>query len=218
MPIHRHGVFPAESLGEGGPASPCIGLFEFAFFHNRAIAHLLCSGVFERYPSLTFVSTESIDGAVIPGYLAELDKGYLNAIRGTSVGTHFNMGAAANLLKKKPSEYFETNCYVAGPLDLPEAIVSGTPNLMFGADIPHSEGTGSFTREAVRRVAPLLDDGDFDELLSLRAARVYDFDLTQLQLVADRIGPTKKQLRAQLNEADWPKYPEATLCRIFSNV
>ena len=134
---------------------------------------------------------------------------------GTPLKEH--IGDAVAALKKRPSEYFASNCYIAGPThDLRPAHDAGTPNLMWGADVPHSEGTSPYTIEAIRLVLGDLPERDLDELLATRAAKIYDFDLDKLQSIADRIGPTLKQIKTPLRSDEWPKYPQETRCTIFN--
>ena len=69
---------------------------------------------------------------------------------------------------------------------------------MWGADVPHSEGTSPFTLEALRTMLWDLPDDDLSALLATRAAKVYGFDLEKLQAIADRIGPTVAEIKTPL--------------------
>ena len=134
---------------------------------------------------------------------------------GTPLTEH--IGDAVAALRKSPSEYFADNCYIAGPThDLRAAHDLGTPNLMWGADVPHSEGTSPYTLEAIRMMLSDLPEADLDALLASRAARVYGLDLEQLQPVADRVGPTLEQITTPLPTEEWPRYPQDTRCTIFN--
>jgi hypothetical protein len=120
-------------------------------------------------------------------------------------------------LQRTPSEYFASNCYIAGPThDLRMAHDLGTPNLMWGADVPHSEGTSPYTLEALRTVMWDLPEADIDELLATRAAEVYGFDLVHLQSLADRIGPTVQEIQTELPSEERPRWPQDTRCTIFN--
>ena len=217
MPVHRHATFPTEPVEEGGPASALIGMTEMQFYVMRSIGHMILSGAFERHPELTYVVTEITSAAQIQGYLAQLD-GMMQAM---NVGEHLPMyeqiqGAVA-ALKKLPSEYFAENCYIAGPThDLRPAYDLGLPNLMWGADVPHSEGTYPYSVEAIRLMLSDLPEDELDLLVGRRAADLYHFDHDALQAVADRIGPTVEQLTTPLAAVDWPAYPVETRCSIFA--
>jgi predicted TIM-barrel fold metal-dependent hydrolase len=217
MPVHRHASFPTEPIEEGGQASALIGMTEMQFYVMRSIGHMILSGVFERHPDLTYVVTEITSASQIKGYLAQLD-GMLQAM---NVGEHLPMyeqiQGAVHALKKLPSEYFAESCFVAGPThDLRMAYDLGMPNLMWGADVPHSEGTYPYSTEAIRLMLSDLPEAELDVLLATRATELYHFDPAALQAVADRIGPTVDQLRTPLADDEWPAYPTDTRCTIFA--
>ncbi len=203
------------SVHEGGNASALIGMLETQFYIIRAIGHMILSGTFERHPDLTFVITEITAASEIPSYLARLDgMARMGLGAGTPLYEHIKDAIAA--LHRKPSEYFATNCYVAGPThDLRPAHDLGTPNIMWGADVPHAEGTSPFTLEVLRTTMHDLPDADITALLSARAAAVYDFDLERLQAVADRIGPTLEEIKTPLPPEQRPRFPEDTRCTVF---
>jgi hypothetical protein len=138
-------------------------------------------------------------------------------LRDMGTGTPFypHVKDALEELKRLPSEYFASNCFVAGPHDLRQARDARIPNLMWGADIPHSEGTAPYTVEALRTSLWDLPEAELDALLATTAATVYGFDLDRLQDVADRIGPTIDELKTPLPEAARPKYPDDTCCTVF---
>ena len=217
LPVHRHTNFPTESVEEGGNAAALIGMVEMQFYVVRAIGHMILSGVFERHPDLVFIITEITSASEIPAYLARLDG--MTRMTGMGDGTPLveHVAEALGALRRTPSEYFATNCYVAGPThDLRQAHDAGVPNLMWGADVPHSEGTSPFTLEALRTVMWDLPESDLNDLLATRAAKVYDFDLGSLQSIADRIGPTVEQIKTPLALEDRPKFPQDTRCTIFN--
>jgi predicted TIM-barrel fold metal-dependent hydrolase len=193
-------------------------MVEMQFYIVRAIGHMILSGAFERHPDLVFVVTEITSAAEVPAYLAKLDAMTtgMNMGEGTPLKEHVADALAA--LRRTPSEYFASNCYIAGPThDLRQAYDLGTPNLMWGADVPHAEGTSPYTLEAIRLMLHDLPDHALDELLATRAARIYGFDLDELQSVADRIGPTRHEIRTPLRRDEVPRFPEDTRCTIFSH-
>lgn len=215
LPIHRHAAFPTESVHEGGDASALVGMVETQFFAIRPLGHLILSGAFERHPGLTFVLTEITSASEIPAYLARLD-GLAGLGLGTGTPLYAHIKDALGALSRRPSEYFATNCFVAGPThDLRPAHDLGTPNLMWGADVPHAEGTSPYTLEVLRLTMGDLPEGEIAALLATRAAAVYDFDLPALQGVADRIGPTLDEITTPLPPEERPRFPEDTRCTVF---
>ena len=219
LPVHRHTNFPTESVHEGGNAAALVGMVEMQFYIVRAIGHMILSGAFERHPELMFVVTEITSAAEIPSYLAKLDAmttGMSMMGEATPLKEHVNEALAA--LRRTPSEYFASNCYIAGPThDLRQSYDLGTPNLMWGADVPHAEGTSPYTVEAIRLMLHDLPDDALDELLATRAAAIYGFDVDELQTIADRIGPTRREIRTPLGTDEVPKFPQETRCTIFSH-
>jgi predicted TIM-barrel fold metal-dependent hydrolase len=215
MPVHRHTNFPTESVQEGGNASALIGMVETQFYIVRAVGHMILSGAFERHPDLVFVVTEITAASELPGYLARLD-GMAGLHLGAGTPLYEQIKDAIAALRRKPSEYFATNVFVAGPThDLRQAHDLGTPNLMWGADVPHSEGTSPFTLEVLRTTMCDLPEDDITALLSTRAADVYGFDLERLRTVADRIGPTLEEIKTPLPPEQRPRFPEDTRCTVF---
>jgi predicted TIM-barrel fold metal-dependent hydrolase len=218
LPILRHATIVSEISERSGPASPWVGVFEGPFFYTRHISHLICSGVFERFPGLKFVLTEIPDASKIPSHLDELDAMYESAIGESPIGvfTDILIRGAVEGLTKPPSHYFQENCFLSNPFDFRTAYNSGVPNLMWGADLPHSEGTSPYTREALRLQFADMDRDDIYRLTCGSAAEVFGFDLKLLQTVADRVGPTIGELTTPLSESERPRFPEETRSTVFS--
>jgi predicted TIM-barrel fold metal-dependent hydrolase len=215
LPIHRHAAAPTESVHEGGNASQLVHFVEIQFYSGRAISHLIFAGVFERYPQLTFVTTEIASATEVKEVLERMDM--MARLRDMGTGTPFyaHVKDALDELRRLPSEYFASNCYIAGPHDLRRGYDHGVPNLMWGADLPHSEGTAPFTVESLRADLWDLPTEVRSTLLADRAADVYGFDRTRLQAIADRIGPTLDELATPLADDEWPAYPVDTCCSVF---
>jgi predicted TIM-barrel fold metal-dependent hydrolase len=215
LPVHRHATSPTESVHEGGKAAQIVAFAEGQFYTTRAIGHMILSGAFERHPDLVFVTTEISNASELTRELAKLDS--IARLRDMGAGTPFyeHVKDALAELRRLPSEYFATNCYVGGPQDLRQAHDAGIPNLMWGADIPHAEGTAPFTVESLRVTLSHLPVSDRNELLASRAAGIYKLDLDSLQAVADLIGPTTETLSTPLPPQARPKYPEETCCVVF---
>jgi predicted TIM-barrel fold metal-dependent hydrolase len=218
MPIVRHATMVTELSEEAGPASQWVGMFENPFYNTRVISHLILAGVFERYPALKFVMAEIPDATKMPAYVRELDSMYESLTGDNPIGvfTDVLIREAVEALPKKPSEYHDTNCYYGNPFDFRHAHAAGVKNLMWGGDLPHSEGTSPFTKEALRLVFADLPDDESKRATSLTAADVFGFDMELLQRVADRIGPTVAELRTPLSDSERPKYPTETRSATFS--
>ena len=210
VPVHRHANLPGQSAQEVGPAGPAIGIVESHFFAHRGLAHLNFAGVFERFPALRFVITEAGTGWA-PGYVAKLDQFYdAGMVEGSVTG--WFVGNAAAGLSRKPSGYYATNCWIGASFvtapELARRREIGVDRIMWGADLPHLEGTYPFSREAIRAAMWDVDPDDVRRMLGTNAAEVYRFDLDALQQVADRIGPTVEEIAQPL--LDPPSFPYET--------
>ena len=63
IPVHLHGGTGSPDYGRHA-AVPIIMVAELPFYSNRNLVHMLLGGVFERFPRLKFVITESGSGWV----------------------------------------------------------------------------------------------------------------------------------------------------------
>ena len=206
MPLHRHGVVPSEAASEeAGPAAPAIGIAEASFFSHRPITQLILAGVFDRFPGLKLVMTESRPSTALP-LLRDLDA----FVRLSHVEGSFPKlfgGKAIAALKRLPSEYLTTNIYHGGFLDstdIEQRYDAGLANIMWGADLPHHEGTSPHTLEALRLNFAGLPEDEVRQMTSLTAIKLYRFDADALQSIADRIGPSPDQMAAPLSISDLP--------------
>ncbi|GAA4553730.1 amidohydrolase family protein [Pseudonocardia xishanensis] len=216
MPVHRHASLPGDPTVEGDPAITAIGLIEGRFFTRRALAHLVFGGVFDRFPTLMFVLTEAgIEW--VPAHLRELDAVYGSARMDGTLANTF-AGAAANALRRRPSEYLATNCYLgASFMSAAEAPVSrqiGVDRVMWGSDYPHSEGTYPFSIQALQMAFGSMTYAETRSILTDTPATVYGFDRQALEHVADRVGPRVDAVHGAPMPV--PRFPEESLSPAFS--
>src|SRR6478752_165832 len=83
IPVHLHGGTGSPDYGRHA-AVPIIMVAELPFYGNRNLVHMLLSGVFERFPRLKFVITESGLSQFVP-MLKHLD-GIVASVRKGSIG------------------------------------------------------------------------------------------------------------------------------------
>jgi predicted TIM-barrel fold metal-dependent hydrolase len=194
-------VVNAHSGGTGMPdygshrAASEIWIAETSFFSRRPLTHLLLSGVFDRFPRLRFVLTES-GCSWVATTLAQLDSFRRQARSGRIGELKYDADALPSML---PSEYFARNCWIGAsfpsPLEAAARDDIGVDRYMWGSDYPHDEGTFPNTREGLRRAfAGRAEDRDLRLLLGGTAAHVYGFDLTALAPYAEAVGPTLAEL------------------------
>lgn len=200
LPVTHHGGGSGvPDLGRY-PATTVMYIVEVGFYANRALWHLMMSGVFERFPGLTFVMTEQ-GTTWVPDTLDRLD-----SIHEAMVAGHFGgeLGPATTVLARRPSEYFAANCYVGasfpGPADAEVTRRIGIDRVMWGSDYPHREGTYPYTRESLRRTFAGWEPADLRSVLGGTAAQVYGFDLDALSPVAAEFGPTVAEVATPLDQ------------------
>ena len=197
LPVTHHGGGSGMPDFGAYPSSVVIYMMEAGFFANRALGHLVMSGVFDRFPDLVFVMTEQGTGWV-GAALDQMD--YLHDAM--AAGKFGELGPAAQQLERRPSEVFATNCYVGASFPPPGEAAQireiGIDRFMWGSDYPHREGTYPYSRESLRRSFHDWPESDLRLLLGGTAAKVYDVDLDALAPVAAEFGPTVDELAVPL--------------------
>ncbi len=137
---------------------------------ERTLAHLLCSGVLERFPRLKFVSAENgIDW--MPASLARMDRAMTFGTRALQVEVW------PTKLTMKPSEYFRRQVFV-GFIDEPEAVPMrreiGIDNLMWASDYPHFASTWPKSREFVTKATAGVDVAERKKLVRDNARQLFN--------------------------------------------
>ena len=192
---------------------PMIMISEVGFYGVRPLVHMMLSGVFERFPRLKFVITES-SAAAIPPMLEQLD-GIITKVREGEIGEL--KYTKENTLPRSATEYFHQNCWMGASFpsiaDAEARHVIGVDRYMWGSDYPHDEGTPPFSREHLRQVFNEVGEQDMRRILAGNAAELYDFDLEALAPLAAEYGPTVEELT-------WPldAVPEGANEAILRNV
>jgi predicted TIM-barrel fold metal-dependent hydrolase len=156
--------------------------------------------VFERFPKLKFVITEG-SAAGVAAIVKQLDPIIENVRKGEIGELKYT---AENALPKSATEYFQRNVWIGasfpGIADAEVRKQMGTDRFMWGSDYPHDEGTGPYSREALRQVFHEVGESDMRAILGENAAKLYDFDLDALKPLAEQHGPTVDELRQPLDQ------------------
>jgi predicted TIM-barrel fold metal-dependent hydrolase len=172
---------------------------EVSLFARRPFWQLIASGAFDRHPSLKLCFVEC-PVAAIASMLFEMD----HLLKG------FSCAIDRKRLRMLPSEYWHAHGFAGASLitkaEAARRHEVGVPNLMFGADYPHPEGTWPHTLAAQKHIYGGVPEPELRAILAENAARCFGFDLTQLRSIADRVGPTVEQLSQPLPEAELPAY------------
>ncbi len=207
MTLNHHAGGATPNFGNHFPASLAVFMIEVKWWSQRALWHLIFSGVFERHPNLRFVNTET-GTAWLPGVLEELDS-FHHRMKYSTYGSESIFGGAAVAdMSLKPSEYWKRNCYIGASFlrpsesEIPREI--GIDNVMWGTDYPHIEGSQPFTRDHLKLTFGGLPEEETTKLLTTNSAKVYGFDLDALAPLAEQHCPTKAEVAAGIDYSTIP--------------
>jgi len=211
VPINVHGGTGAPNYGDY-PFAMLFYINEVGFYSQRPLVQFILGGVFERFPRLKFVMTET-GCAWVPPLLARLDR-TIDQIRKTGQTGEIRYGDE-HKLNQLASEYFTQNVWMGvsqpGPEDAAARHQIGIDRFMWGSDYPHDEGTYPFSREHLRQVLPGVGPDEMQQILAENCARLYDFDLEKLAPLAASFGPTVGELAQPLDRL--PDNPNEALLK-----
>lgn len=211
IPVNVHGGTGAPDYGNY-PFAMLLYINEVGFYSQRPLVHLILGGVFERFPRLKLVITET-GCSWVPPLLHRLDRS-IDQIRKTGQTGEIRYGENEKL-KHLASEYFAQNVWMGvsqpGPDDASVRHQLGADRFMWGSDYPHDEGTYPYTREHLRQVFPGVAPSEMQRILAENAATLYDFDLAALAPLAATYGPTVDELAQPLGAL--PDQPNEALLR-----
>jgi hypothetical protein len=112
-------------------------------------------------------------------------------------------------MTRLPSEHWRRNMHIAPSLlvrkDLDVRHDLGVDRIMWGSDYPHHEGSFPHNRLAMRLLFHDLPEQEVRAMTSLNAARLYGFDLAMLQKIADRVGPTVREMTTPVAPDELPE-------------
>jgi predicted TIM-barrel fold metal-dependent hydrolase len=196
--VNAHGGSSSPDYGDH-PASLSLWIMETAWFSHRPLWTFILAGVFDRFPNLRLVLAEQGSGwirdalDVMDNFYAQISQGNVGVMRFVD----------PQLLERMPSEYWHANCDVAASFlhreDCARRHGIGIDHIMWGADYPHLEGTTPFSAEAIRMTFAGVPEAEVRAMLGGNAARVYGFDLDQLDPLAARFGPRVDAVMAGLD-------------------
>jgi predicted TIM-barrel fold metal-dependent hydrolase len=175
-------------------------------FFRRGLAHLMFAGVFERFPDLQVVFSET-GCAWIAEELQILDGSFaMGKIKGQAAYPLYHR--AVDDLQLAPSEVWARNCHVGASLmgsrDVAARHGVGVDTVMWGNDYPHHEGSFPHTKLALRLLFGDVPEDEVRKMVGLNAAEVYGFDLAEMQTLADRIGPTVEEIATPVAPDELP--------------
>ena len=208
LPLNHHAGGGSPNYGNHFPSSLAMFILEASWWTQRALWHLMFSGVFERYPALKYVTTET-GTAWVPDTLEKLES-FFHRMRYSKYGSETVFGSQAVAeMSLTPREYFARQCYIGASFLRPsEALLTrtvGTDRVMWGSDYPHIEGSHPHTRQHLRLTFANLTEDETAQILTTNAAEVYGFDLEALAPLAEQFCPTKAEVATPIDYADIPE-------------
>jgi predicted TIM-barrel fold metal-dependent hydrolase len=195
-----------QHSGQGSPPYPDaqgstpLWALEMMFFVQRGFTHLIMGGVFERFPRLRYILTESGCSWAI-GLMNQMD-GMYHAWKRGNIG---EIDAAKDpALKELPSFYAKRNCWYGasfpGPREIEGRHVVGLDKILWGNDYPHYEGSYPYSRENMRLAFADVPEPEVRMMLGENAAKLYGFDLDALRPAANEANITPELVATQLDE------------------
>ncbi|HEY8156814.1 MAG TPA: amidohydrolase family protein [Myxococcota bacterium] len=195
-----------QHSGQGSPAycegqgSKALWAMEMSFFVQRGYTHLIMGGVFERFPKLRYILTES-GAAWAPKLMRGMDAMYL-AWKAGAIGEIDTSKDPA--LKELPSFYARRNCWYGAsfpsPADVEGREIVGVDRVLWGNDYPHYEGCYPYSRENMRFAFSGIAEKEVRMMLGENAAKLYGFDLAALRPAAQEAGITPSLVAKPLEE------------------
>lgn len=210
--IQDHDLVMNQHSGQGspdygkGPVAEALWISEVTFYCQTGYRHLLMSGVFEKFPRLKYILTES-GCAWVPAMLGNLDRIH-RGIQAGAIG-EMNYKDMQWVLKETPSFYAARNCFYGASFpsvdDLNGIERIGVDKVLWGNDYPHYEGTFPYNLESLRLTFSGLSEPVRRKVLGENAAALYKFDVDVLRAQADQYGPTPLQLDTPLPRNEIPR-------------
>jgi predicted TIM-barrel fold metal-dependent hydrolase len=204
--IQDHGLVINQHSGQGSPhygtdpGADALWVLEMPFFVQRGFCQLILGGVFERFPRLRYILTES-GCAWAPGLLRRMDGVFMSMKAGATGEVDFSKSF---VLKEPPSFYAKRNCWYGAsfpsPRDVDGRDFVGVDHILWGNDYPHYEGCYPYSRENMRLAFSGVDPAEVRRMLGENAAALYGFDLAALRPLAERAGITQALVAQPLDE------------------
>jgi predicted TIM-barrel fold metal-dependent hydrolase len=182
------------------PGADALWVLEMPFFVQRGFCQLILGGVFERFPRLRYILTES-GCAWAPGLLRRMDGIHMGMKAGMMGEVDYSR---SKILENPPSFYARRNCWYGASFPSPQDVAGrdtvGVDRVLWGNDYPHYEGCYPYSRENMRLAFSDVDPTEVRMMLGENAAKLYGFDLEALRPDAERIGITPDLVATPLDE------------------
>ncbi len=197
--INQHSGQGTPHYGDD-PGGGALWVLEMPLMVQRGFTQLILGGVFERFPKLRFILTES-GCSWAPGLLRRMDGVHMGMKMGMMGEVDYSKSKA---LAEPPSFYARRNCWYGASFPSPEDVAGrefvGRDRVLWGNDYPHYEGCYPYSRENMRLAYSGVDSAEVRMMLGENAAKLYRFDLDALAPAAERVGITPELVATPLEE------------------
>jgi predicted TIM-barrel fold metal-dependent hydrolase len=197
--MNQHSGMGSPPYAEAQGSTPLWAL-EMPFYVQRGFTHLIMGGVFERFPKLRYILTES-GCSWAPGLMRRMDAMY----HGWKAGAIGEIDASRDpATRELPSFYARRNCWYGASFPDTHEIEGrhevGIDRILWGNDYPHYEGSYPYSRENMRMAFSALPEREVRMMLGENAAKLYQFDLDALRPAAVKAGITPELVATPLDE------------------
>ncbi len=167
MPISMH-----VETGNVMSTNTRVDLITYATHIQKALASMVYSGLFDRFPKFKLVSVESDAGWA--GYFIERMDFFYN-LHGSRRKERGIMCA------RPPSEIFHDSIYYTFITDLSGVAarkIVGVNNILWSSDFPHSGSTWPHSQASAAKHVAGVPKADADKILWKNTARLYGFSMS----------------------------------------
>ncbi len=197
--VNQHSGQGCPDYGED-PGGDALWVLEMPFMVQRGFCQLILGGVFERFPKLRFILTES-GCSWAPGLLKRMDGVHMGMKMGMMGEVDYSRSRA---LAEPPSFYAKRNCWYGASFPSPHDIRGrdfvGVDRILWGNDYPHYEGCYPHSRENMRLAFSDVDPKEVRMMLGENAAELYGFDLEALRPDAEKLDIRPSMVAEPLDE------------------
>jgi predicted TIM-barrel fold metal-dependent hydrolase len=137
---------------------------------RMALADLIMSGVFEKFPRLKIISAEN-EGGWVPFFMMRMDWHYENNFRLTG-GVRFSNA-------RMPSDFMHSNIWVSfieDPTFVRVRDSIGYERALWGSDFPHAEATFPNSASIISRMFDGVPDDERIAMTRTNVMKLYGFD------------------------------------------
>ena len=204
--IQDHDLVLNQHSGQGSPTYSAdqgrnaLWAMEMPFYVQRGCSMLVMGGVFERFPRLRYILTES-GCAWAEDLMARMDGMYL-AWKMNAIGEIDTSQDPP--IEELPSYYMKRNCWYGASFPSPDDVASrhavSLDRVLWGNDYPHYEGCFPYSRENMRFAFADVSEKEVRMMLGENAAALYGFDLDVLRERAGKVGIMPSLVREPLLE------------------